>query len=163
MPYKIALTTSNGSEVDLHFGQSTEFQVFQVNEDSGTWEFLERRKLNRASAPACAPGVCSDTPQAAASCVPGACAPPAESCAPQAEASSCGGCGGGQGHRDERIQAVIDVLSDCNYILTSKIGPKPQAVLKQAGITALESPADLGVAIGKLNNYHNKYSKIPRA
>ncbi|WP_010256278.1 NifB/NifX family molybdenum-iron cluster-binding protein [Treponema primitia] len=152
MPYKIALTTSNGSDVDLHFGQSTEFQVFQVHEDTGTWEFLEQRNLNRATGPACAPGECPDTSQA--SCAPG--------CAAPSQAASCGGCGSGQGHRDERIEAVIAVLSDCNYILTAKIGPKPQAVLKQAGITALESPTDLGVAIGKLNTYHNKYNKITR-
>ncbi|MDR3122302.1 MAG: hypothetical protein LBU16_00790 [Treponema sp.] len=127
MSYKIALTSSDCSAVDLHFGHTRRFVILQVNENSGTWELLEQRALR------------SEEPQGC---------PPAE--------DSCGGCG--QGRQGGRLQSVIETLSDCAYILTAKIGTKPQAVLKQAGITALEPPADISRAVSLLNAYHKRFS-----
>jgi predicted Fe-Mo cluster-binding NifX family protein len=128
MSYKIALTSSNNSAIDLHFGHAEEFYVLEVNENSGGWELLERRSLRPEGSPSCPPG-----------------------------ASSCDGCG--HGHQDGRLQVVAGILSDCVYILTARIGPKPQAVLKQAGITALESPPDISQAVQQLNAYHQRLGK----
>jgi predicted Fe-Mo cluster-binding NifX family protein len=129
MSYKIALTSSNGADIDQHFGHTRHFTILQVDEDSGAWELLEYRDLR-----------------------------PQDAACPDA-GSACGGCGSGHGHQDGRLQAVVETLAGCVYILTAKIGPKPQAVLKQAGITALESPADLSRAVQKLNVYHKRFNR----
>jgi predicted Fe-Mo cluster-binding NifX family protein len=127
MSYKIALTSSNGRQIDLHFGHTDEFQIIHVDDISGIWEILEPRKLIIK------------------------------------ELVTGGNCSGdgctGHGHNDVRLNAVIQILSDCRYILTARIGPKPQAVLQQAGITVLESPENIAIAIPKLHAYHLKYAK----
>ena len=130
MSYKIALTSSNSSAIDLHFGHTREFDILEVYENSGEWKLLEQRNLQPESPRDCSPA-----------------------------GSSCGGCGSGQGRQDGRLQSVIETLSDCTYILTAKIGPKPQAVLKQAGITVLESPPGISGAMRRLNAYHQRLGK----
>jgi nitrogen fixation protein NifB len=130
MPYKIALTSSNSASIDLHFGHTRRFNILEVHESSGDWKLLEQRDLRPEDPQSC--------PSAG---------------------SSCGGCGSGQGRQDGRLQSVIEALSDCTYILTAKIGPKPQAVLKQAGITVLESPPGISGAVRQLNAYHQRLGK----
>jgi predicted Fe-Mo cluster-binding NifX family protein len=130
MSYKIALTSSDRSAIDLHFGHTRQFDILEINENSGDWELLERRDLEPESPQDC----------------------------PSPD-SSCDGCGSGLGHQDGRLRSVIETLSDCAYILTAKIGPKPQAVLKQAGITALESPPGIAQAVQRLNAYRKRFIK----
>jgi predicted Fe-Mo cluster-binding NifX family protein len=128
MPYRIALTSSDGKFVDLHFGHAEKFSILSVDEQTGKWELLEQRLLDQADTISC-------------------------------PASGSGAC---HGHNDERLNLVIKTISDCQYVLTSKIGPKPQEILKRAGITALESPADINFAVSKLHVYHLKYADINR-
>jgi predicted Fe-Mo cluster-binding NifX family protein len=128
MPYRVALTSSEHEKIDLHFGHTSSFRIFEIDEKDGSRKFLEERTLEPASAS------CSD------------------------DRSPVSGCG----HNDERLAAVVDLLSGCAYILTTRIGPKPQAFLKRFGITALESPPELSAAILKLNVYHVKYAEINR-
>jgi predicted Fe-Mo cluster-binding NifX family protein len=135
MPYTIALASSGGEKIDLHFGHTDVFRIFEVDETSGAWRFIEERAVPPAAETA------RDN-----ECPP---SPPAET----------GGCGSGCGQRNERLAALGDLLSDCGYVLAARIGPKPQAFLKRAGITALEAPPELSAAIPKLNAYHLKYAK----
>ncbi|MDR0730889.1 MAG: hypothetical protein LBF63_04415 [Treponema sp.] len=130
MLYNIALTSSDGKQVDFHFGHAEFFYIIQVEESTGAWQSVEQRDLPAA--------LCGDTE------------------------SDCGARGGCSGHNDERLNRVIRILSDCRYLLTSRIGKKPHAFLQRAGITALESPEDLSLAISKLNAYHIKYGGINR-
>jgi predicted Fe-Mo cluster-binding NifX family protein len=45
MPYRIALTSSDGNRIDLHFGHTDLFHILQVNEETGVWKALEWRSL----------------------------------------------------------------------------------------------------------------------
>jgi predicted Fe-Mo cluster-binding NifX family protein len=45
MSFKIALSSSNGKEVDLHFGSTELFYILSVDEQSGAWEITEQRPL----------------------------------------------------------------------------------------------------------------------
>ncbi|MDR0654792.1 MAG: hypothetical protein LBG22_00625 [Treponema sp.] len=125
MPYNIAVTSSSGEYVDLHFGQAEGFYIFEVDERTGVLKVLERKDVG---------------PDSAGSAV---------NCA---------------GNRHEnmmaRINTITELLAGCTYLLTAKIGPKPSDVLRHAGITALESPADLSAAVSQLNKYHLKYGYI---
>jgi hypothetical protein len=56
MGYKIAVATSDGIHIDLHFGQTDYFAIYQVNED-GSYEQLEQRKSGTKDAIACDTGI----------------------------------------------------------------------------------------------------------
>jgi predicted Fe-Mo cluster-binding NifX family protein len=140
MPYKIALTSADGKSVDLHFGHTDTFQILQVDESSGSWEILEQRSIAGPEDGAAAKADCGS------------------SCGTGAPVSGCGG----HGHNDTRLEAVIALLHDCRYLLTSRIGPKPSETLRCAGITALEAPADLELAVSKLHVYHLKYAALKK-
>ncbi|MDR0721380.1 MAG: hypothetical protein LBF75_01125 [Treponema sp.] len=147
MPYKIALTSSDGIAIDKHFGETETFLIFDVD-DTGSGKFNELRALLPES-----PIIISgrESPTVRSGC---------------AEAAG-GGCGGGSsvhgcGHRDVRMKQVAGLLSDCRYILTARIGKKPYMFLQREGITALESPADIPYAISKLHAYHVRFGRINR-
>ncbi len=47
MTYKIAVGSSDGKNIDLHFGQIESVSVYEVNESDGSYSFLESRKIVR--------------------------------------------------------------------------------------------------------------------
>ncbi|MDR2304421.1 MAG: hypothetical protein LBE10_07530 [Treponema sp.] len=49
MSFKVALSSSNGKEVDLHFGNTEVFYILSVDEQSGAWEPGERRPVPQVS------------------------------------------------------------------------------------------------------------------
>jgi predicted Fe-Mo cluster-binding NifX family protein len=55
MEYKIAVTTSAGGAVDLHFGQADSFSIYTVDSESGKYTLLEKRVIDEA----CFPSGCS--------------------------------------------------------------------------------------------------------
>lgn len=46
MSYLIAIATESGINVDRHFGQVSEFKIFEVT-DNAVWKELENRKIKR--------------------------------------------------------------------------------------------------------------------
>jgi predicted Fe-Mo cluster-binding NifX family protein len=130
MPYNIAVTSSGGNRVDLHFGHAGAFYILQIDEASGAWKILEKRELP----------------------VPSSCAA-GEGCG-----TGCGE--NRHENMISRIKTVTELLRGCTYLLTAKIGPKPSDLLKHSGITALEAPFEIEEAIPKLNKYHLKYGNI---
>ena len=45
MSYKIALASSDGQTIDLHFGEITKVSVYEVKEEDGSFSFIEDRKI----------------------------------------------------------------------------------------------------------------------
>ncbi|MDR3114388.1 MAG: hypothetical protein LBU25_02595 [Treponema sp.] len=147
MPYKIALTSSDGKTIDQHFGETETFLIFDVDDRTGSWRFNELRTL----------------PPESCGIISGGEGPPVSTPAGSGCAEATGGfpvhcCG----HRDERMKLVTGLLSDCRYVLTALIGKKPHMLLQREGITALESPADIPYAISKLHRYHIRFDRINR-
>jgi predicted Fe-Mo cluster-binding NifX family protein len=140
MSYKIALTSSDGKTIDTHFGQARTFRILEVDEASGAWEFEEFRTLPPESC------------QAVSGCAQAG----GGACGERAPVSGCG-------HQDGRLRQVAGLLSDCRYVLSARIGKKPHMALQRAGITALESPADISFALSKLHAYHVKYARLNTA
>jgi len=46
MEYKIAVTTSAGDTVDVHFGQADNFSIYTVDSESGAYTFSEKRIID---------------------------------------------------------------------------------------------------------------------
>jgi predicted Fe-Mo cluster-binding NifX family protein len=130
MSYNIAVTSSDGKRVDLHFGHAESFYILQVDAESGGWEILEKKELHAAA-----------------------------SCSGGDDCNAAGG-GHKHENMMARIKLVVESLDGCSYLLTAKVGPKPSDLLQRSGITALESPPDIHEAVARLNKYHLKYGNI---
>ncbi|MDR1100507.1 MAG: hypothetical protein LBL28_08515, partial [Treponema sp.] len=50
MSYRIALASSNGKQVDLHFGHTGSFYIIEVDAETGAWALVEQRDLPEAVA-----------------------------------------------------------------------------------------------------------------
>jgi predicted Fe-Mo cluster-binding NifX family protein len=48
---------------------------------------------------------------------------------------------------------ITDMLADCAYLLTKKIGLKPYKIFQDAGINCMEAPYLIEDALDKLNRY----------
>jgi len=51
MEYKIAVATSDGGTVDLHFGQAVFFSIYTVDSESGEYTLSEKRTIEEADIP----------------------------------------------------------------------------------------------------------------
>jgi hypothetical protein len=47
MSFKVAITTSNGKLINQHFGHCSEFTIVEVDENTGNWEFAEKRNVEQ--------------------------------------------------------------------------------------------------------------------
>ena len=61
-------------------------------------------------------------------------------------------CEGGD-HDDVKLQENAKSLSDCKYVLVSRIGPRAANVLADEGITAMEIPNIIEEALKKIISY----------
>lgn len=61
-------------------------------------------------------------------------------------------CQGGN-HDDDRMEENVQRLSDCRYLLVSRIGQGAADVLEQHGISAYELPGILEESVQKLQSY----------
>jgi predicted Fe-Mo cluster-binding NifX family protein len=77
------------------------------------------------------------------------------------DSSSGSGCGGG--HNQKRFEEAAQLLIDCKYLLTLRIGKKPYAVLQSYGISALEVDDDIAAALQPLHRYYVKHNKFRHA
>lgn len=146
MSFKVAVATSDGVNVDTHFGQARSFAVYTVDEDgaferSGTVEIPAHAEAASQGA-ATAPGGCG----------------------------SGGGCGGGQGGCGAGAGgAAPATLAACfegvSYVLAAHAGNRMCKALGARGVTLLAVELPLADALAKvavyearLNRFRNKRS-----
>ncbi|MBQ9305909.1 NifB/NifX family molybdenum-iron cluster-binding protein [Butyrivibrio sp.] len=112
--FKVAVATSDGINVDSHFGHVTELTIYEVDSRTGDNEPVESRKLIQS---ACKSGTCND---------------------------------------HEIFELISEQLSDIEYVLAAKIGPKAVQALSRKNITALDIVADIDEAIHKVRDYRDR-------
>ncbi len=134
MKYKIAVASSDGKNVDSHFGHVDSFWIFEVNEETGSFEDIEERSIT----PACSGGACSGT-----------------------QNSKDSGCGGrnGEGEHASPMDEIAAALSDVDYVLVARIGPHAIRALAKYKITAYDIVLPIDEAIGKINDFRKKISE----
>lgn len=131
MAYKIAVASSDGQQVDLHFGGAKVFTIYEVDEDG--YREVEKREVPKEE---------QETQQAG--CQSGC-------------ASGCGqgngsghGCGGGE------TSKTVELLSDCRCIVCLKIGHKILKQLERKAITAFDVGCSVEEALQKITAYYKK-------
>ena len=67
----------------------------------------------------------------------------------------CGGCGN---HNDSKIEANLEVIKDCSYLIVERIGDRSFQAAEGFGIEPYEIPGNIEEGIDKLI----KYIKVQR-
>jgi len=62
-------------------------------------------------------------------------------------------------HSDDSLDRNVSLLSDCSYVLVSRIGPGAEYALNKKGITAFAISDYIDTAIEKIIKYHNRIHK----
>lgn len=95
--FKVAVTSKSGKLVDQHFGQTTDFMIFEVNGDD--YKFLEMRSTKKY----------------------------------------CNGVGFNEFNNQHHVKTgTLEIISDCDAVLTMKIGLGAQKKLEECGIYCIE-------------------------
>lgn len=135
MSVKIAVATSDGKNVDLHFGKAERFKIFELKD--GKFVFIEERKAIKLKNSDESSSVCS--------------------------ASSCGGgqgggCGGGNGCGDSSgIESPnVALLSDCVAVVAAKFGKQIMRQFERKAISVFDIECPLDFALEKLAAYYKK-------
>jgi nitrogen fixation protein NifX len=137
MAYNIAVASTDGINVDKHFGGSDSFLIIKVNDD-GTYENLGERLLNESESLTTNNIINNDT----ASC----------------QGASCGqSCGGG--HSDPAIQKKIQAILDCRCVLCNKCGPGSEKQLGKNNISVFEVDLNLEESLKKIIKYYQRSDK----
>lgn len=129
MPYKIAVASSDGTNVDLHFGAADSFLIYDVS-DEGTFSLAEKRDYNPAD-------------EAEASCTE-----KAAGCADK----GCAGSGGGCSHGTELSEKVL-LIADCRCVVCEKIGFHVTKQLEKKAVAAFDVDCTVQEALEKITKY----------
>lgn len=130
MSYKIAVATSDRENVDLHFGSTEVFSIYQAEGEK--FDFLEsRRVINSANAP-----------KTGCNCGEG-------------NGNGCGENGGNTCGGGEKSEAV-ELLSDCRAIVCAKIGRNILKQLELRAISTFDVSIPVKEALEKIVSYYYK-------
>lgn len=133
MPYKIAVATSDGENVNETFGSAEFFEIYEVTD--GVY-FKSEKRFSQSETADISPDKCTS-----------------KSCG-----NSDGGCGsgcGGNGGTSEKAELV----SDCRAVVCKKLGFNIQKQLERKAISAFDVSCSVGEALDKISDY---YSRIDR-
>ena len=121
MSLKVAIASSNGKSIDLHFGQAPDFLIFEIKEN-GDSEFIGVRKNIPPS----------DDPNLLE-------------------------------NHDEALLKSVNLISDCDVVLASQIGPSASKALLSCEVQSYSIPGLLiEKALNKLASSKLVSKPIPR-
>ena len=138
MAYYIAFGSSNGLNVDLKFGETDHFYIYEV--EGLNVSFSEIRHV-----PSSENALPSDT---SASC--------------GTAGSGCGGSGngcGGNGHGcggGEAVLGKVSLIEDCRAVVCKKIGFQAQKQFEKKAISVFDVEVSVEEALDKISSYFYK-------
>ncbi|SDY37297.1 NifB/NifX family molybdenum-iron cluster-binding protein [Lachnobacterium bovis] len=131
MSYKIAIGSSDGVNIDLKFGEVSEFLIYEV--EGINYKLIEKRKRAFKENNA----VSGDTFES--SCDSG--------CCKNGNRKKC------QGPKD--ITSTIEVIKDCRCILCKKVGFQAQKQFEKKLITVFDIEYPINQALKRIVFYYN--------
>ena len=131
MSYKIAVATSDGINVDLHFGSTEVFFIYQAEGEK--FDFLEsRRVIDTANAQ-----------KTSCNCGEGG-------------GNGCGNGGGNNACGGGEKSETVELLSDCRAVVCAKIGRNVLKQLELRAISTFDVSIPVKEALEKIVTYYNK-------
>lgn len=147
MAYKIAVASSDGSLVDVHFGAAGAFLIYEVADD-GSFSLAEKRACPPEGEGTAVP--CSGQP-AGLDDFPG-CGNACATC----PADACGGNAGANGHacgQGGAASAKVQLVSDCRCVVAAKIGFNVTKQLEKKAISGFDVDCTVQEALTKITKY----------
>lgn len=146
MPYKIAVASSDGKQIDETFGSAKRFMIYEVAD--GIYRRLEERVfLEEGTDHNGIPTV--DGCNSPASCKK------EDGCGSVTKSGCGGGTGGGCGGAGES-SAKVDLISDCRCVVCKKIGFHIQKQLERKAISAFDVTCPVEEALEKISHYFTR-------
>lgn len=132
MDVKIAFATSDGKNVDTHFGMASAFQIYQLVD--GTFTFIEERVVPTESKNAEQNQDCGQ--------------------------KSSSGCGDGSGHGcscgGAESSPAVDLLLDCTAVVAARFGRNVIRQFERHAISVFDVEVPVDEALKKLSAYYSK-------
>ena len=138
MAYYIAFGSSNGLNVDLKFGETDHFYIYEVEGQNVSFSEIRHVHSSENALP-------SDT---SASC--------------GTAGSGCGGSGngcGGNGHGcggGEAVLGKVSLIEDCRAVVCKKIGFQAQKQFEKKAISVFDVEVSVEEALDKISTYFYK-------
>ena len=141
MSIKVALASSDKTNIDLHFGQATQFEIYELRGDH--FEFLETRNAPKSEATS------EDTPAYSGGCGSGF----GGGCG-----SGCGGFGGGCGGGGSgQVSPTVQLLLDCRSVVAAQIGQNVRRQFERNAVSVFDIELPIEEALQKLAAYYLKF------
>ncbi len=137
MGIKVAIATSDGLNIDLHFGQTKSFLLYEFKD--GKFELSEKREvpvdaLRQAQGPQI---------ETTFACPGGG--------------GGCGGCGGGAASGP--LAPAVELLLDCRAVVAAQIGQGMRRQLERNAISVFDIEIPVEDALKKLAAYYAKFGE----
>ena len=144
MSIKVAIASSDGLNIDLHFGQAKSFFIYELKDKK--FEFTEKREVPAPANEPASPE--APSPQdfgggcgAGFGCGGGSC-------------GSGGGCGGGA---SGPLSPAVELLLDCRAIIAAQIGQNIRRQFERNAISVFDIELPVEEALNKLSAYYLKF------
>ena len=146
MGIKVAIATSDGLNIDLHFGQTKSFLLYEFKD--GKFELSEKREVpvddSAMLALRQAQGPLIETTFA--------CPGGGDGCG-----GSGGGCGGGTASGP--LAPAVELLLDCRAVVAAQIGQGMRRQLERNAISVFDIEIPVEDALKKLAAYYAKFGE----
>ncbi len=146
MGIKVAIATSDGLNIDLHFGQAKSFLLYEFKD--GKFELSEKREVP-----------VDDSAEVALRKAQG---PQIESTfACPGGGGGCGGSGGGcgGGAASGPLAPAVELLLDCRAVVAVQIGQGMRRQLERNAISVFDIEIPVEDALKKLAAYYAKFGE----
>ena len=137
MSIKVAIASSDSLNIDLHFGQTSQFHIYELRGDH--FEFLETRDVPKAA-----------QTEDDSSAFAGGCGGSGFGC------GSGGGCGGGAGGP---LAPAVELLLDCRAVVAAQIGQGMGRQFQRNAISVFDIELPIEEALNKLAAYYLKFGE----
>ena len=148
MSIKVAIASSDGLNIDLHFGQAKSFLIYELKDKK--FELTEKRELPAGANEPISP----ETP--AAQNFGGGCSGAGFGCGGGAGCGSGGGCGGGA---SGPLAPAVELLLDCRAVVAAQIGQGMGRQFQRNAISVFDIELPISEALEKLAAYYLKFGE----
>ena len=139
MSLKVALASSDGKNIDLHFGKAEKFYIYELK-DKG-FELVESRDAPKQEEKESSAD--SGIPGGGAGCGGG---------------FGCGsGCGGGCGGASGPLSPLVEGLLDCRAIVAAQFGQNVRRQFERNAVSVFDVELPIDEALEKLAAYYLKF------
>ena len=160
MNVKVAIASSDGINIDLHFGKAESFLIYELK--AGKFELTEKRELpEQVETGAGEPGVSLGNESTREDAAFGGCGASGFACS-GGGGFGCGGSGGGcgSGGASGPLAAAVELLLDCRAVVAAQIGQNMRRQFDRNAISVFDIEMPISEALEKLASYYIKFGEV---